>query len=307
MVRNVVGADVPVISTLDLHSNISDKMTSCVDAMIGYLTYPHIDGYDRGQEAGHAMKEMVTDGMRTAKAHIRLPLVAPLVTQFTFDVAGPVVPYGDLIRLGQTKIDDDVLNITILSGFDFCDSVKNGMTILVYTRGRHTQNKADRLCRELAIAGWNDRYKYADRLKEFVSLEVATERAKAVGDDLSLPSLLFADIADNPGGGARSNTTFILESFINAGVHDCILGLFYDPLAVKKCKDAGVGAEIELSLNEEEYDTQSHKLKIKGIVKALSDGNFIGKYGMTKGQTRTVGESAALLVGGVTVVINAKR
>ena len=59
MVRNAVGPDVPVIATLDLHSNISAKMTACTDLMIGYLTYPHIDSRERAEEAGHVMKEMI--------------------------------------------------------------------------------------------------------------------------------------------------------------------------------------------------------------------------------------------------------
>ena len=193
MVRDVVGADVPVISTLDLHSNISEKMTSCTDVMIGFLTYPHIDCRERGEEAGHVMKEMIS-GMRVSKSRIRLPILAPNVTQVT--ARGP---YGDLIRLGQSKIDADVLNISILSGFEFADSDKMGMTILVYTRGKHTQQKADDLCYELAVAGWNARYGYVERLAELTSIEDATLKAKAVGEDKTLPSLLFGDVADNPG------------------------------------------------------------------------------------------------------------
>ena len=124
------------------------------------------------------------------------------------------MPYGDLIRLGQSKLDADVLNVTILSGFDFSDTVKNGLTVLVYARGRDKQAKADRLARELAIAGWETRQEYAERLSDFLILEQATGMAKAAGEDASLPPVLFADIADNPGGGARSNTTFVLKAFV---------------------------------------------------------------------------------------------
>lgn len=306
MVRGVVGPHVPIISTLDLHSNISDKMVSSVDAMIGYITYPHVDAEERGMEAGHAMKEMI-DGMRTSVAHIRLPLVPPLVTQFTFEDGRTKVPYGDLIRLGQSKLDEDVLNITILSGFDFSDTDKNGLTILVYTRGKDKQRKADQICRELAIAGWDDRAAYSERLSDFLTLEEATARAKAAGDDTSLPPLLFADIADNPGGGARSNTTYILKAFIDAGVKGAIIALFFDPVAVEACISVGVGAEVALTLNEKEYDPQSHKLDVKGIVAAISDGKFNGSTGMTKGKSCDVGASAALTIGGVTLIINSKR
>ena len=281
-------------------------MVATVDAMIGYITYPHVDAEERGMEAGRAMKEMI-GGMRTAKAHIRLPLVPPLVTQFTFEDGKTKVPYGDLIRLGQSKLDADVLNVTILSGFDFSDTVKNGLTVLVYARGRDKQAKADRLARELAIAGWETRREYAERLSDFLTLEEATAMAKAAGEDASLPPVLFADIADNAGGGARSNTTFVLKAFVDAGVRGAIIALFFDACAVEACAAAGVGAEVTLTLNEREDDPMSHKLEVTGTVAALSDGKFNGATGMTKGKACDVGASAALAIGGVTLVINSKR
>lgn len=60
------------------------------------------------------MEQMISSGMRCAKAHIRLPIVIPLVAQGPTE---PGNPYGDLIKLGQTMLDEDVLNVTILSGF----------------------------------------------------------------------------------------------------------------------------------------------------------------------------------------------
>ena len=56
MVRAVVGPDVPVISTLDLHSNISERQVADTDLMIGFIEYPHTDKYDRGLEAARAME-----------------------------------------------------------------------------------------------------------------------------------------------------------------------------------------------------------------------------------------------------------
>src|SRR3712207_3423668 len=42
-VRAIVGADVPVVATLDLHANISARMVRAADVLIGYDTYPHVD------------------------------------------------------------------------------------------------------------------------------------------------------------------------------------------------------------------------------------------------------------------------
>ena len=205
-VRRAVGPEVPIVATLDLHCNISAEMVECVDLIIAYKTYPHIDMLECGQEAARAMEEMLPPhGMRPSVSRIRLPICAPNVTQVT-----ATGPYGDLIRRGEAiaEKDEDVLSISVCSGYEFGDSNKMGLTVLVYTRGRTAamQKKADAICRELAVAGWEDRFRYVERLETLSSLEDATAMAKRVGEDASLPSLLFGDVADGPGGGARGNT-----------------------------------------------------------------------------------------------------
>lgn len=91
------------------------------------------------------------------------------------------------------------------------------------------------------------------------------------------------------------------------GVKGCLLGLFFDPAAVQKCFLAGVGAEIDILLNEKEYDSRSEKMKVKGKVISLSDGTLIATYGTNKNKSCTVGAAAALQVDGITIVLNSQR
>src|SRR5580704_172225 len=96
LVRRIVGPDVPIAATLDLHANISDRMVSSIDAFIGYRTNPHLDMRERGEEAAQAIRELLAG---TETEFIRLPIVPPTVTMLT--AAGP---YADMIDYGQTKI-----------------------------------------------------------------------------------------------------------------------------------------------------------------------------------------------------------
>src|SRR6185312_926403 len=97
MVREIVSADVPVVATFDLHANVSDRMVQSIDAFIGYRTNPHLDMRERG-EAAAAMRELLA-GVKTERALIRLPIVAPTVTLLT--AAGP---YAETIEFGQTRV-----------------------------------------------------------------------------------------------------------------------------------------------------------------------------------------------------------
>lgn len=297
LVREVVGPGVPVIATLDLHANVSPLMMESVDLMIGYRTNPHVDLRERGEEAARAMLELF-DGVRPTSHRVRLPLVAPSVTQLTAEG----YPYGDLIRLGQSRIDERVLNVTILSGFAFADTPKNGMSVLVATRDDPDHARA--LAHDLARAAWDDRERYRPAMR---SLEEAAALAKAAGEDSNLPPVLLADPADNPGGGGRGNTTYILKALLEAGVRDCAAAVFYDRAAVRAAQEAGEGAHLSLTLNAEEDNEFSAPLAIEARVETLSDGRFVGRQGMIAGKSVDTGPSAVLDLGGVRLVAISRR
>jgi microcystin degradation protein MlrC len=202
MVRHIVGPDVPIAATLDLHANVSERMVQSIDVFIGYRTNPHLDMRERGAEAAAAIRDMLR-GLKPQRAFIRLPIVPPTVTMLT--AAGP---YADMIDFGQRRMTPDIMNVSVMGGFAFADTAKNGLSVVV--TARNDRHAAERLAGEIAELGWANRQRFYPRL---TSLDEAVEKALAVGRDLSLPALAFADVADNPGGGGRGNTTFLLRAF----------------------------------------------------------------------------------------------
>ena len=81
--------------------------------------------------------------------------------------------------------------------------------------------------------------------------------------------LLFADPADNSGGGGRGSTTYILEAFIAAAIKNCVFSVFYDAFAVELACKSGVNSEIEITLNSQEKNEYSKQLKVKACVVSL--------------------------------------
>src|SRR5258706_8217189 len=199
-VRAVVGPSVPILATLDLHANVSRKMVDNASVLVAYRTNPHVDMAERGAECAALMREML-GGVKATAAFVKLPFIPPSVAQNT--KSGP---YADIIAYGQSKADARVMNVSVVSGFSLGDSVKNGMSVIVTTR--NDKPLAERLARDIAQKAWDDRKRYVPRL---TSLEEATRLAVACGEDPSRPALLFADVADNPGGGGRGNTVWIME------------------------------------------------------------------------------------------------
>jgi microcystin degradation protein MlrC len=295
-VREIVGPDVPIAATLDLHANVSERMVQSLDAFIGYRTNPHLDMRERGAEAAEAIRDMLA-GLRPQAAFIRLPIVPPTVTLLT--AAGP---YAEMIDLGQRRMNPEIMNVSAMGGFAFADAATCGLSVVV--TARHDKRAAETLAREIAALGWANRARFYPHL---ISLDDAVAKALAVGLDPSLPVLAFADVADNPGGGGRGNTTFLLRAFHQAGVEHALLGVFYDPDLAAEAHRKGVGARFEAHFNRAETTNFSEPYTAPAIVAAVTDGNCVGRRGIYAGMRLELGPCAALRVGGITVVVISHR
>jgi microcystin degradation protein MlrC len=295
LVREMVGPDVPVVATLDLHANISSRMVEALDVFIGYRTNPHLDMYERGVEAAAALR-LVMSGVPTKRAFVRLPIVPPTVTMLT--AAGP---YAEVINHGQSRLSPDIVNVSVMGGFAFADTAKNGLAVVVTAR---SESAARNLARDLAGEAWARRARFSPRL---TSLDDAVAQALAVSRDPSRKALAFADVADNPGGGGRGNTTGLLRAFHEAGVSGALLGVFHDPDLAAEAHSLGVGAGLTARFNRAGKDGFSEPFAAPATVRALSDGRCRGRRGIFAGGALDLGPSCALDLGGITIVVISHR
>lgn len=294
-VREIVGPDVPVVATLDLHANVSQAMVDLADILVAYRENPHTDMPDRGADCARHLKAML-GGMKPQAAFVKLPFIPPSTSQNT--KSGP---YADLIAYGQKQVGNGVLDVSISSGFSLGDTPKNGMSVIVTATDR---KQAETVARDVAAHAWSQRQRFITNL---TSLERCTEMALACGRDPSKPALLFADVADNPGGGGRGNTAYILAAFHKAGVAGCAIGPVYDPALAAEAHTLGVGASFVARFNRDETTTFSESFTAPGKVVALSDGLFVGRRGMAAGRTLNMGPAAVVAVNGIQVVVTTNR
>jgi microcystin degradation protein MlrC len=299
MVRHVVGPAVPVIATLDLHANISTRIVDNTDILISYITNPHVDQNERAGEAARAMADML-GGMKPVTAFIRLPITPPTVTLLTAQG-----PYADLIDYGQQAKTDaagSILNVSVVGGFVFSDLAKNGLSIIV--TARHDLAAARALAEDLANRAWDMRERFRINL---ISLDDAVAAAVANGEDESRPALILADVADNPGGGGRGNTTWILSALLDAGAGGVLLGVFIDPALARAAHEAGEGAEIAAVFNAEGESEFSKRFEAPATVIGLSDGECVGRRGLWAGRVLNLGPAALLKLNGIKVVVGTNR
>ncbi|MBX6742482.1 MAG: M81 family metallopeptidase [Acetobacteraceae bacterium] len=297
LVREVLGPTVPLVCSYDLHANVSDAMVRDCDAFIGYRTNPHLDMRERGAESAQILRRLM-GGTRTHLALRRLPIVAPTVSLLTAQG-----PYAEVINLGQElrARDPRILNVSVMGGFAYGDTPFNGMAVVVTATERQA---AEALADTLAQAAW-------DRRARFVAKLTPLEEAVRLAKESPVP-LAFADVADNPGGGGRGNTMFILEAFHRAGVQDCLIGVIHDPLLAEEAHRLGRGARFTACFNRPQGtltadDLFSHPFAAEAEVVALSDGRVTGRRGIFAGTAIALGPTAALRISGITVVVISNR
>jgi microcystin degradation protein MlrC len=302
-VRAAVGPAVPVVASFDLHANVSDAMVAHVDAFIGYRTNPHLDMRECGAEAAGVLRRLM-GGTRATVRKARLPIVAPPTSLLTGTDA-PERPYGELIDLGQRRMREtpyrgQVLNVSVMAGFAYSDTAYNGLTAVVTATDAAT---AEALARELAEAGWARR----DRFRAVLTgLDQAVALARET-EDHTAAARIFADVADNPGGGGRGNTTWILRAFHQAGVRDAVLGLLHDPGLAEEAHRHGVGGRFTAQFNRGSLDDFSQPFHAQATVRALHDGRVRGRRGIFAGNLIDLGPCAALDLGGITAVVASRR
>ena len=295
-VRELVGPDVPVVMTHDLHCNISDRTISNINALFPYRTNPHVDQKLRGRDAAMAVRRCVAGEIFKVR-HIRLPLTPPSVSLLTSRG-----PYAEAISWSDAILNADtsglLVNVAVTGGFVFSDVPHCGMCIVVTVI--NDSALASKTAFELAGRIWADRGRY---LADVITIESALELARAA----SAP-LLLADVADNPGGGGGGNTVWMLRQFADAGIAGVVLGVFVDADAVRQANNIGAGNTGPIIFNREP-GLFAETFSAKARVITLTDGEGVGRRGIMNGRSFSLGATALveLIPSGMQVVISSLR
>src|SRR5580692_9764328 len=134
-VRDVIGKDLPLVVSLDLHANVTPQMVEHADALIAYRTYPHVDMADTGRAAAKHLALLLRTKQRFAKAFRQLPFLIAISWQCTNDE-----PCKSIYRGLAALESDTVPTLSFAPGFPAADFVNCGPSVFAYGK---TQADAD--------------------------------------------------------------------------------------------------------------------------------------------------------------------
>jgi len=286
-IRDIVGPAAAISAEFDPHSHLTQQRLDALDILVMFKEVPHTDFADRAEE-------VVDLALRMARREI-----APHVAVFDCRMLEmfptsrqPMRGFVDRIKALEGK--DGVLSISVVHGFSAADVPDAGAQVVVITDG--SPEAGARLARDLGM--------------ELFALRGTTGHAYLSIDDaidaaLAEPRgpVVLTDVWDNPGGGTAGDATFLLRRFIERGVRDAAFGTIWDPLAVKLCTAAGVGAELPLRIGAKLAPRHGEPVDVQAVVKAVVP-NAVQHF---RDSIVPLGDSVTVAFDGLELILNSNR
>lgn len=286
-IRGLVGAHVPIAVELDLHCHITECMTDNATMIVTYKEYPHTD------------IEIVARQLFAILERTLLGEVEPVMAVYDCRLISIFHPHreplrGIVDRMKAMEGNDGVLAVSFGHGFPWGDVADVGAKMLVVTDA--DQQKAARIAESFGreIYGAREQMRGA-----YLSVDEALDRALEAKNG----PVVLADVSDNAGGGAPGDSTFILRRIIERGIEDVASCLYWDPIAVRMCREAGEGATLALRIGGKVGEVSGAPLDLTVTVRRIAS-DITQRFGPTP---LGIGDAVWVSAGSIDIVLNTIR
>jgi microcystin degradation protein MlrC len=294
-IRALPGAEkLPIFAVLDLHANVSELMAKNATALIPYRENPHSDARETAVRAARLLWRSLTEKkeLTTHFLHSRILLAPPS----TGTAEAPMKPLQEMARnLEKTA---GHWEIGIAPGFAHADTPDTGLTFwVVSTQPEISCNKTLETlyaqARSLAAQHDSGEWKLSDALDQI-------ER------DRKFPAILV-EPADNIGGGAPGDATFILRALLERPIGHAGVAI-NDPAAVQVLSKLSPGDKATISLGGKGSRLDHGPVELEVTLVRLTDGVFEledkqSHLASMAGSTIYMGPSAVVTHGKLTILI----
>lgn len=289
--RHAVGPHAVVVLTLDLHANVTTELLSGVDAVVGYLTNPHVDQQQVGRRAVELLAAIMGRAVRPVIAVSRCPAIFP---DQTLRLPGGVLDQvisktvDEVVAATPRSVLDAVLEIGIFPTQPWLDAPGAGFTVTVTCDGDRAT--AGVVAETLARAVWERRSEFV--VPELVRPSEAVRRAR----DVENRPAVITESADAPTAGAAGDGTGMLAVLIREGFDGRALLTIVDPDAVSTCHAVSPGTRVRLSVGAGIDSRWSEPVELTGTVVRVGGGTHSLRGVSYEGMGVSMGRFAVLSV-----------
>lgn len=286
--RQVVGTQVPIVCTLDLHANVTQKMVDSADAILGYQTYPHTDARAVALKAGQFLADILDGTVTGQMAFVPLPMVLPPENAMT--TRGPMARV--IAKAKQAEAQGAAVHVSVFQVQPWLDMPEMGCSVVVLSNDDRGGNVARCVAREF----WECRHALTPTLVPVAeAVELAMQSAAR--------PVVFADSADGTGSGSPGDSTAVLDALLTAGFDDIALVPMVDPGAVDECWRVGQGESLTLPVGGKLDPIHSQPVTVSGEVERLGRDVFTMQGPSFAGVRYDMGRTATLRIGSIRLLL----
>ena len=290
-VRSNVG-NIPIAVSLDLHANVTRKMATNADFMIGYRHYPHDDAFDTGRRTAGLLLRTLKREVRPVMRVRRSPMIVACQNQNTKGNA----PLAEIhAKMRCLEYAGEILAASyfpVQHGFDFSD-----MSYATVVVSDNDLEIADRAALDLARDAWNRRH-------AFDVPTVRPEVAIAKGLALQGQPIVLSDASDTIGGGASGDSAFMLNELLSHAGDVPSTMIIIDPDTVAAAKELKKGQVFNIAIGNKHSGIYGKPIEVEAtLYDFIEDCRFKYVGGCSEGVEGLMGATAVLKIGAVTVVV----
>jgi microcystin degradation protein MlrC len=287
--RGLVGPDMPIGVGLDLHGHLTPAMLKAANFCIACKQNPHADVVEAGERVAHCVSDMLAGRLKPVTAMAKVPLVLSGRTETVQQPLAGVFADARWAEITETGVRD----VSIFTAYPFVDDEGLGQAVLAMTDGAPERAKA--IVEEIAGYLWRLRDEFHDEFPDI------PEALRLIAELPAGRPYALSDMGDRVLSGAPGDSNAILAEAMKRGDLKGAIPIT-DPQAVTKAIEAGVGAELSVPVGGG-LTPGFAPLTVTGRVVSLSDGEFVMKGPYQAGQKTTMGKTAVLAVGALSLIL----
>jgi microcystin degradation protein MlrC len=289
-VYDLVGPDVPIAVTLDLHGDITPKMVRYATFMVGYRHYPHDDIFDTGRRTAGLLMRTLRNEIHPVMHAIKIPVIAACQNQNT-KTKGPLT---DLHALARTReATGEVLAasyFTVQHGIDLPET-----SLCMVAVADDNRPGALKVAQEMAIYAWDNRHRF---LVDYVTPRAAIEQGLATAGG----PIVLSEASDCVGGGAYGDSSIVIKALYEHAPEASACILLTDPTTVKQASQVGAGGKFRARLGNSLSSCYGEPMDAEVKVEKFCDGIFHYRGGWLSEVDSSMGPSVHLRLGSIDIL-----
>ena len=292
--RELVGDDIPIIVTLDLHAHVTQEMVTGADAILAWETYPHHDQFQTGQRAAALLFDILAGRCKPTMAMGKVPVITSAIHGSTNDED----PFALLMHHTKSlEQRDDVLSTSLFLIHPYMDCENMGSGGLVITND--DLELAEKLAADIAMRYWGRRHDLEPQ--SFTPREAIVKGMRVPGGPV-----ILVEAADCCGGGAAGDSIATLSALVDHQPAVPSVCPVVDPVAAAACHEGGEGAELTLTIGHQLDRRWGSPRQFSGRVERLCEGRFVYTGGQWEGHEEHMGPTAVFRIQDVRVLLTSR-